>query len=320
MSTSITFHTGTLSAETQSLLLELLQSVYGSSVQLKHVQVVNQHHDYAALRVILDHPSVELAVKLAGREAPYPYPFDHTAFFHRLVASQTSIPMPTIVSADVSYHVYPWRYLIKTYLPGEEWATVYPKLQGEALRQAYKQLGNAVAELHLITFEQFGEINDEKDGSTNHVGFYETLVERVNKSIRRPRLQEEFLKLLAANRHLFESITQPRLCHEDLHPHNILFEQTIGEWRLATILDFDKAWAGHAEIDLAKMDLWVGMTGDGFRESYTRRIAVDDLYLQRRPIYQLWWCLEYGANTPLHLADTRRLCDLLHFPLIERFE
>jgi fructosamine-3-kinase len=85
-------------------------------------------------------------------------------------------------------------------------------------------------------------------------------------------------------------------------------------------LDFDKAWAGHHEIDLAKMALWDGMTGTGFWERYTEVMNMDALYPQRQPFYQLWWCLEYAANTPKHLADTRQLCKLLGLPAIEKFE
>src|SRR5262249_38390302 len=128
------------------------------------------------------------------------------------------------------------------------------------------------------------------------------------------------LSLLEASADLFAEVTQPRLCHEDLHGHNVLFRQENGHWQLATILDFDKAWAGHHEIDLAKLEFWTDMTGNGFWDAYNQLMDVDTSYQQRRPIYQLLWCLEYASNTPKHLADTRQLCEMLNFPLIERFE
>ncbi len=310
---------GNLSNETRSMLLELLRGIYGLEVTIREISMVNHHHDYAALLVSIENPSLKLAVKLAGREAPYSYPFDRTAYWHQIVSEQTSVPMPEIIAVDVSYQDYPWRYLIKTFIPGEVWADVRPQLQGEDLRQAYEQMGQAVAELHSITFDQFGDVHPNIVEPI-HRDFYPTLVERVNANIRNERIRQDFLNLLEANRTLFANVTRPRLCHEDLHPYNILFHQNAAKWRLATILDFDKAWAGHHEIDLAKLELWDGMTGDGFWERYTEVIKVDDNYPKRRPFYQLWWCLEYAANTPKHLTDTRQLCNLLQFPIIKQFE
>ena len=263
--------------------------------------------------------ALKLAIKLAGRHAPYDYPFDRTAYWHKMVSTQTSIPMPEIISVDVSYRDYPWRYLIKTYIPGEEWATVRPKLSAQALRHAYEQLGQAIGELHSISFDHFGDGLSNKTTDSN-ADYYRILTEKVHSSIQNSRNKYDYLALLARHKHLFLNVTQARLCHKDLHPYNILFRQKAGEWQLATILDFDKAWAGHHEIDLAKVALWTGMTGDGFWERYTQIMTVDDGYLERRPFYQLWWCLEYAANTPKHLADTRILCDLLDFPRIELFE
>lgn len=62
------------------------------------------------------------------------------------------------------------------------------------------------------------------------------------------------------------------------------------------------------------------MMGDGFWDSYNKRLSTDELYFQRRPIYQLLWCLDYAVNTPQHLADTLRLCEQLNLPVIGQFE
>ena len=69
----------------------------------------------------------------AGDHLPYPYPFDRTALFYRLVATHTTIPMPEVLAIDVSYQVWPWRYLITTYLPGQEWALVQSQMNQQEL-------------------------------------------------------------------------------------------------------------------------------------------------------------------------------------------
>jgi fructosamine-3-kinase len=134
-----------------------------------------------------------------------------------------------------------------------------------------------------------------------------------------PRHTDMLLDLIHQHADVFASVNVARLCHEDLHHHNILFRRDNGRWQLATILDFDKAWAGHHEIDLAKLELWTGMVGDGFWNAYNQVMVVDDFYIQRRPIYQLLWCLEYAANTAQHLADTRALCEQFGLPIIHQF-
>ena len=86
-----------------------------------------------------------------------------------------------------------------------------------------------------------------------------------------------------------------------------------GRPRLAAILDFDSAWAGAPESDLARLDLWQssaypGLIDEGFRTAYEAAHTMAPGYRQRRPIYQLLWCLEYADASPQHAADTARVC------------
>ena len=100
----------------------------------------------------------------------------------------------------------------------------------------------------------------------------------------------------------------------------MLFRQALGRWQLSAILDFDKAWAGHQESDLARLDLWRGMVGKGFWTAYEAVSPVAEKYVQRRPIYQLFWCLEYADPSPKHLADTQGVCKQLGIPSLVHFE
>src|SRR5260370_30841066 len=84
--------------DTRTLLLQLLRETLGSKVELVDAVVTNRHDDYLVLCVMLRHPSLMVVVKLAGPRAPFSYPFDRTALFHRLVAASTSIPIPDILA------------------------------------------------------------------------------------------------------------------------------------------------------------------------------------------------------------------------------
>jgi fructosamine-3-kinase len=189
----------------------------------------------------------------------------------------------------------------------------------EELSDAYRQIGNAVAQLHTIHFPTFGDLADY-GGVRGGEPYLTALEKHARSTIRHTHLCDLFCSVLEKQQALFSDIRDASLCHEDLHKHNILFQYRDGRWHLATILDFDKAWAGHHETDLARLELWKGMTSKEFWEPYEAICPVEPLYKQRRPIYQLLWCLEYAHPTPEHLEDTQRLCVELGLPGIERFE
>jgi aminoglycoside phosphotransferase (APT) family kinase protein len=238
---------------------------------------------------------------------------------HRLVAACTSIPMPEILAVDVSFRAWPWRYFIKTSIPGQEWAVVSQQMNKDELSKAYPQISDAVAQLHTIHFPMFGELAG--DGSVQGgEAYFTALTEHARHIIQSARLRDLFFSVLDQQKHLFLDVCQACLCHDDLHKHNILFQYRQGQWHLATILDFDKAWAGHHESDLARLEIWRGMMSKEFWQSYEAICPIELLYKQRRPIYQLLWCFEYARPTAEHIADTQRLCAELGLPSLERFE
>ncbi len=302
----------------RSLLLELLRHSLGSKVEIVDYKIANRRHDYLVLLVLLSCPSMQVVVKLAGPNAAMECPFDRTAMFHRLVAAKTTIPMPEVLAVDVSCRTWSWRYFIKRHIAGQEWVQARELMNTQQLSDAYHQIGNAVAQLHLIHFPAFGIVT--ADGSVQATDTWATAIaERARLVIKDERLCNLFLELLDRRANLFSDICDPSLCHEDLHRHNILFEQHLGHWYLATILDFDKAWAGHHESDLARLEFWRGMTGKDFWSAYSAIRPVDPLYEQRRPVYQFLWCLEYAKPTIEHLTDTQRLCEGLGIERIEHF-
>lgn len=299
--------------------LRLLRHVFGNSVQLNHYRLGNQLPDYQVLIAELSQPSATVVIKLAGPNAPFRYPFERTAAIHHLVAQHTTIPMPEVIAVDSSCTIFSWRYLIMTYTPGQEWAHVRNQMSQQQLADAHRQIGDATAQLHRIPFGTFGELADDATVSGTR-DCVTALQARSQNIIRNPRLRDLFLEVLDSKKHLFLGVNQAALCHEDLHQHNILFQQQGDHWHLATILDFDKAWAGHHESDLARLSLWRGMVSEEFWRAYQSVHLLDPLFHQRRALYQLWWCLEYANPTPEHLADTQQVCIELGIEPIKRFE
>ena len=309
-------------------IVPLLKATLGTQVRLVDCRVANCQPDYRVLLARLRHPDLKVVIKLAGPTAQMAGQFERTAAIYRLVARSSTLPVPEVLAVDVSMLAWPWRYLILTSLPGIEWRILRRRLkraEGAAAQgaAAHREIGAAVGQLHRIGFPAFGPIGGSGQvQQSSDASILPALKKHAARIIPTPRLLDAFLDALERRSKWFEQHQEASLCHEDLHHSNILFEKQGGEWRLSAILDFDKAWAGPPESDLARLEIWRGMTSPDFWAAYldVRAAAVDDGYLQRRPVYQLLWCLEYANPTPAHLADTRQVCQELGCPVIKSFE
>jgi fructosamine-3-kinase len=302
--------------EPQEPIEALLRDVFGSQAKLAGVTIAKKDEDYRVLAVQLEHPHLEVMVKLAGPRAALPCPFERTAALLRRVAATTAVPVVSMIAADTSYRDWPWRYCVYERAPGLPWGELREQLRPEEQADARRQLGQAVAQLHSVRFEAFGELTDE--AAPQAVAPYLAALEaRAALRITAAPLRDTFLAALERYAGWFSDVTEARLTHEDLHEWNVLFAQRGNRWQLTGIVDFDKAWAGHAESDLARLEFWDGMTDAAFWESYTALQTVEPQFAQRRLIYQLFWCLEFARATPRHLADTRRVVAGLGLPPVE---
>jgi aminoglycoside phosphotransferase (APT) family kinase protein len=53
-----------------------------------------------------------------------------------------------------------------------------------------------------------------------------------------------------------------------LNPYNVLFELHNSEPVLTGVLDFEAAWGGLPELDLARLELWRWTGGAALRDGY----------------------------------------------------
>jgi Ser/Thr protein kinase RdoA (MazF antagonist) len=295
----------------------LIKDALGSGADVTDGVVLKAREDYLVVRLGLGEGAPDVVVKLAGPRAESAAGmaggFDRTAALHRLAARETGLPAGEVLAVDVSCQRWPWRYLIRTHLPGETWADLSPRLDPEGRSLALGEIGRAAARLHGIHFPAFGPLGP--DAAVMDEGAFDAaLAAHARRIIRTPQLQALFLEALAARADLFRGLGPPCLCHEDLHGANLLFQPQEGRWRLAGILDFDKAWAGFHESDLARMAFWTGMTGASFWTAYEAEAPLAPDFEDRKALYQLLWCLEVAWDTPKHRADTASLCGVLGFP------
>jgi aminoglycoside phosphotransferase (APT) family kinase protein len=283
------------------LLQRLLHSALGPSYDLSGWRVVREDRDYAVITVTLAASSRDVVIKLAGPRAALTSDFDRTAAIAGLVRSRTDVATFDVLAVDVTYRAWPWRYIVMTRVPGVAWREV------RSARNLYTALGEAVGRLHGIRFPACGEIGPDGHVLGGDI-FHTALVERARRRIANPKHAALFVASLRERTALFDGMHTGALCHDDLNPHNILVTDTSATGPAVAVIDFDSAWAGCQESDLARLELWRGLIGDGFWEAYRANASLSPLYPERRPIYQLLWCLEYARSTPQHIADTARVC------------
>ena len=309
-----------LPAAEREALARIIRATFGTASRLVDSRVVLRRHDYLVILATLTDPLREVAIKLAGPAAPLACPFDRTAAILRLVRAQTALPVPEPLAQDVSYRDSPWRWGITTRLPGIAWATARQGWSAAERDSAWAALGRAVAALHAITFPVCGEIGT--DGAViDGQPYAAALAARAARRIANESHRAFFLDLLTARADLFVDLSSPCLSHEDLNPTNLLLlpDPQTERWELSGLLDFDSAWSGNRESDLARLALWEGMAGTAFWSAYGRERALAPAEAERRLILQLLWCLEYAQPTPRHHADMARVCAALGLPPV-RFE
>jgi hypothetical protein len=332
----------------------LAREIFGAKCRLLAWQLVDSREGDRVVFATLVFPARVVVIKLADLQSARP-PLAREAAIQRRVARETSVPVCEVLAADDSCQRFPWRYLMTAHAPGIEWRDALARMSPRARYTIFRQLGEVVAGMHSLGYPGFGEIEagsldltprpplpqergsqtfpsdssaSGASGSPTRVGvglgegssdFLAALATRARRRIANPAHADLFVRVLDARASDFAGMSEPRLTHEDLNPSNLLLvpgEDASDDWRISAILDFESAWAGCPESDIARLELWRDMMGDGFYEGYTATLPISDGYQARRPVYQLLWCLEYARPTPEHHADTARVCAALDIPAV----
>jgi aminoglycoside phosphotransferase (APT) family kinase protein len=297
----------------------LAREVFGPRCRVLAWHPVTHGNDSAVVFATLVFPARVVVLKLA--DATSAARFSREAAIQRRVARETSVPVCEALAVDDSCQRFPWRYLMMAHAPGMAWRDGLKRMSPHARYDIYRQLGEATAALHSLRYPRFGELGDSETSPPAPLlrgeESIEALEARARRRIANPTHADLFATVLQAHASDFADLTEPRLTHEDLNPYNLLLvpgDEPDDDWRLAAVLDFGSAWAGGRESDIARLELWRDMMGDGFTEGYTASLPIADDYPKRRPIYQLLWCLEYARPTARHHADTARVCAALDIP------
>ncbi|UOY03091.1 phosphotransferase family protein [Blastococcus sp. PRF04-17] len=273
--------------ELQDLIRSLVAAELGSGSRLLDVATLQESSRGVVLRLEVSGSPGPLVLTLTGA--------DHarTAAVVGL-ARAAGVPVPDVVAVGDGY-------LLRAHVEGTEWHRLRPQLDHDAVRAVHRRFAETLLAIQSVTMASFGELDHQ--GSPAGHSQVEALHRRADLRIEDAASRDLFHAVLDRDADLYAA-GRPTLVHDDLHHGNVLLGQEAGEWRVTGVLDWEKAWAGPSESDVARMAFWDGMTGPGFWQVYRAAVPADDGYARRALVHQLLWCLEYDDGTARHARDT----------------
>lgn len=278
--------------------LEVARTLAHRHVGRAELDVLGSSATHAVLLVRAG--ATRLVLKIAASGARPGLDLGRSAAAQEL-ARQAGVPVGTVVAAGTDAELPSVQYLLQEEVQGVEWRTVRPRLRPAELARASADIAGAVLALQSVDLPSFGALDDPAPHS-----LVDALHERVDLRIPAGARRQAHA-VLQDHAALFTAPAAPTLTHDDLHHANLLFRQAAGGWVLAGVLDWDKAWAGSAESDVARMAFWDDMTGPAFWSVYRAGFPASDGWERRAMVYQLLWCLEYDVDTDRHRQDTASL-------------
>jgi aminoglycoside phosphotransferase (APT) family kinase protein len=286
----------------QDAVRAALREALGADARPARVDVLSGGEDRAVARVTVAGRADPLLVKVGaasavrGRGAD----FERTAAATAL-ASAAGVPTAEVLAARTAGAGRPFGYLVQRHVEGVEWRLLRPGLAEDDVRSVHRRLAEVVLALQTVRPPGFGDLDGAGRSSDDQL--LPALHRRADQLVADPAARDGVHALLDREAHLFGD-DSPTLCHDDLHSANVLLAPDGDGWRIAALLDWDKAWSGPAESDVARMAFWDGMTGPGFWEVYRAAMPERDGEPRRALVHQLMWCLEYDSPTARHRADT----------------
>jgi aminoglycoside phosphotransferase (APT) family kinase protein len=296
-----------LDAQLMSFVQTLVADQIGTRGGPQDVRVLAAASGRATILLSAGRPPTRLVLKLAAPDDPQ-VDFERTATATAM-ARRAGVPVAAVLAADRSGRPGPWQYLLQEHVDGEEWRAVRPRLDPDQAAAAHRRIAAMVLALQSVSLPGFGELSST--GSSGAAGVLPALRVRASLRIADPARRALFLDVLDREAALFSGADAPVLAHDDLHHGNVVFRAGRGDWVLAGVLDWDKAWAGPRESDVARMGFWDDMTGPAFWQTYRAAYPLTPGAHERMLIHQLLWCLEYDVSTSRHRADTAAVCGRL---------
>ncbi len=173
---------------------------------------------------------------------------------YRLIHEQTTVPVPEILTSDLTKQHIKSNYFFMTAMEGVPLSQVSGKMKRSNLDHIKAELAGYLAQLHQIKGSYYGYFTEdpERQYGTWKEAFFQ-MVEMILQDGKNHHVQIPFDRIrnaLKTHENLLEMQNAPSLVEYDCHEGNIFVKQTGGIYHIEGIVDFERAFWGDPAADL----------------------------------------------------------------------
>lgn len=214
------------------------------------------------------------------------------------------VPVPRVIVVDSSHDFASGDVMIMTKVRGAAVIDTWHLLTADQQRHLSYQFGQALAQMHSVTFEKFGRLRKlatkPQDRWIDYViSFYDQyMIPALEKRLLPADLLERLPAIMTRYRPMLDSVMTAHLVHMDAHPENVLQEN--GE--LTGIVDFEWALSGDPSSDFQVQDQWAEFCPgslDLIYEGYLSLRTLPPDHDQRAALYWLLRNLDSAVESKL---------------------
>ena len=203
------------------------------------------------------------------------------------------VPVPKVYGFDQSKKILPYSYIIMQHVGGYSLESRYNALPKEEKQVLLVKLGELLASIHSIKFDQFGEILSNKGfrGESDYNDYLKNYVNSICQKIKESNELEDLkidrIKQYFLNNNLFDIKPRPSLLHGNFIPGNFI----VSNSSIKAIVDWEWCRSGHNEEEIATF-LYRNLKMDkdsvkSFRQGYERIIQLSQEFEERLYAYNL---------------------------------
>jgi aminoglycoside phosphotransferase (APT) family kinase protein len=271
----------------------------------------------------------EMVVRFNRRDPELPK-LEKEAHIYRRLQRATDVPCPDVLALDPTRDQLPYDVLILRRVTGMDGARVWQNLDEAAREHLSEEVGRICGAIHGLQWLGYGDYNVETGTFGEFARWTDMLLARLQAvaeqalatgALPQPIIDGIITELNDGDS-VLETASPPVLVHGDLHPGNLVLDQSSGAWHIATIVDWEWSLATDAAwefADLAARPPSEGLLLDAFLYGYRERHPVQGDLRSRIHLYRLLLHLERAErahrrhpDAPEHrLAEERALRRLL---------
>lgn len=174
---------------------------------------------------------------------------------------QDRVPVPRFLYLSETSDVCAHPYIVMEWLDAQRLELVAPNLVADSLSRLARHVGETLAAIHSITFSHCGffdaDLHLGEPIETGGAG----LIQYANECLARgaherlgEKLSTELRQFLGVNAALLDSWSGPAcLTHADFGGSNILVGESLGQWKVRAVVDWEFAFAGTPFFDFGNL-------------------------------------------------------------------